>query len=60
MKYRVDLGSKIWKKMEKIYIMGIFGSHVPVHLESVPVHVRDVPVHLMLYSQFRPGFIFWP
>ena len=44
--------------MEKIHILGIFGSHVLVHLESVPVHpsrtkhvpvhVRGVPVHLML------------
>ena len=56
--------------MEKIHILSIFGSHVPAHLESVPVHpsrtkhvpvhVRGVPVHLMLCSQFRPAFVFWP
>ena len=60
--------SKIWKKKEKIHILGIFGEHVPVHLERVPVHpsrtqhvlvhVRGVPVHLVLCSQFRPVFVF--
>ena len=40
MKYRVDLGSKIWKKGTKTHILGIFRRHVPVHLEHVPVHVR--------------------
>ena len=55
------------EKREKIHILGIFGGHVPVHLEHVPVHlsrtehvpvhvhVRHVPVHLAL---FRPVFIF--
>ena len=69
MKYRVDLGSKIWIKREKIHILGIFGGHVPVHLEHVPVHpsrtehvpvhVRHVPVHPVLFFLFRPVFVFW-
>ena len=70
MDYRVELGGKVWKKERKIHILGIFGGHVPVHLECVsvhpsraecvPVHVRGVPVHPVLLSQFRPGFVFWP
>ena len=58
------------EKCEKTHILGIFGSSVPVHLESVPVHpsrtecvpvhIRGVPVHLVLLSQFRPVFVFWP
>ena len=56
MKYWVELGIKHMGKWEKIHILGIFGGHVPVHLESVPVHpsrtecvpvhVRGVPVHV--------------
>ena len=59
------LGITIWKIREKIHIMGIFGGHVPVHLEHVPVHpsrtehvpvhVRHVPVHPAL---FRLVFVF--
>ena len=70
MKYRIELGIKNMKKGKKIYILGIFGSSVPVHLEcvpvhpsriqSVPVHFRGVPVHLLLCSHFRPVFVFWP
>ena len=70
MKYRVELGIKNMEKREKIHILDIFGSCVPVHLEcvpvhpsriqSVPVHFRGVPVHLLLCSQFRPFFVFWP
>ena len=71
MNYRVELDIKnMEKKREKIHIMDIFGSCVPVHLEcvpvhpsrtqSVPVHVRGVPVHLVMFSQFRPVFVFWP
>ena len=55
MKYRVELGIKNVEKREKIHILDIFGSCVPVHLECVPVHpsrtehvpvhVRGVPVH---------------
>ena len=70
MKCRVDLGINIWKKREKIHILGIFGGHVLVHLEHVPVHpsrtehvpvhVRHVPVHPILFFLFRPVFIFWP
>ena len=70
MKYWVELGIKNMEKMEKIHILDIFGSCVPVHLEcvpvhpsrtqSVPVHFRGVPVHLLLCSQFRPVFVFWP
>ena len=70
MKYWVELGIKHMEKGEKIHILGIFGSCVPVHLEcvpvhptrsqSVPVHVRGVPVHPVLLSQFRPVFVFWP
>ena len=58
------------KREEKIHILDIFGSCVPVHLEcvpvhhsgtqSVPVHVRGVPVHPVLLSQFRPVVVFWP
>ena len=70
MKYRVELGIKnMEKKREKIHILDIFGSCVPVHLECVlvhpsrtehvPVHVRGVPVHPVLFSQFRPVFVFW-
>ena len=69
-KYRVDLGIKDMEKREKTHILDIFGSCVPVHLEcvlvhpsriqSVPVHFRGVPVHLLLCSQFRPVFVFWP
>ena len=68
MEYRVDLGINIWKKREKIHILGIFGGHVPVHLEHVlvhpsrtehvPVHVGGVPVHLVLFFLFRPIFVF--
>ena len=70
MDYRVELGIKNMEKGEKIHILGIFGGHVPVHLERVPVHpsktecvpvhVRGVPVHPVLFSQFRPVFVFWP
>ena len=63
MKYRVELGIKnMEKKKEKIYILDIFGSCVPVHLECVPVHpsrtecvpvhVRGVPVHPVLLFLF--------
>ena len=58
LKYRVELGSKVWKNVRKTHILGIFGGHVPVHpsrTEHVLVHVRHVPVHLAL---FRPVFIF--
>ena len=58
------------EKWEKTHILGIFGSCVPVHFECVPVHpsltehvpvhVRGVPVHPVLFSQFRPVFVFWP
>ena len=70
LKYRVGLGWKNMKKLEKTHILGIFGSHVPVHLEHVPVHpsrtehvpvhVRGVPVHPVLFFLFRPVFVFWP
>ena len=70
MKYWVELGIKHMEKWEKIHILGIFGGHVPVHLESVlvhpsrtecvPVHVRGVPVHPVLLSLFQPVFVFWP
>ena len=70
MNYWVELGIKHMGKGEKIHILGIFGRHVPVHLESVlvhpsrtecvPVHVRGVPVHLVLLSQFKQSFVFWP
>ena len=55
MKYRVELGIKNMEKGEKIHILGIFGSSVPVHLsrtQSVPVHFRGVPVHPVLVFQF--------
>ena len=55
MKFWVELGIKSMEKCEKIHILDIFGSCVPVHLEcvpvhpsrtqSVPVHIRGVPVH---------------
>ena len=61
---------KYGKKREKIHILDIFGSCVPVQLEcvpvhpsriqSVPVHFRGVSVHLLLCSQFRPVFVCWP
>ena len=70
MKYWIELGIKHMKKGEKIHIMGIFESCVPVHPECVPVHpsrtqcvpvhVRGVPVHPVLLSQFRSVFVFWP
>ena len=70
MKYCVELGIKHMEKWEKIHILGIFGSCVPVHLECVPVHpsrtkcvpvhVRGVPVHPVMIFLFRPVFIFWP
>ena len=60
MEYKVELGIKNMEKGEKIHILGIFGGHVPVHLERVPVHhsrtecvsahVRGVPVHPVLFS----------
>ena len=53
---------KYGKKREKIHILDIFGSCVPVHLEcvpvhpsrtqSVPIHVRGVPVHPVLLFLF--------
>ena len=55
MKYWVELGIKNMEKREKIHILYIFGSCVPVHpsrTQSVPVHFRGVPVHLLLCSQF--------
>ena len=58
MECRVDLGINIWKKREKIHILGIFRGHVLVHpsrTEHVPVHVRHVPVHP---APFRPVFVF--
>ena len=67
----LNWGSKIWKKKrEKIHILDVLGSCVPVHLEcvpvhpsrtqSVPVHFRGVPVHPVLVFLFRPVFVFWP
>ena len=66
-KYRSDPRMKVHEKWEKTHILGIFGSHVPVHLERVPVypsrtehvpvHVRGVPVHPVLFFQFRPVFV---
>ena len=54
MKYRVEVGIKNMEKREKIHILDIFRSCVPVHLECVlvhpsrtqcvPVHVRGVPI----------------
>ena len=38
MEYRVDVGIKNMEKGEKIHILGIPGSCVPVHFEHVPVH----------------------
>ena len=68
LKYRIDLSIKSTEKCEKTDILGIFGSCVPVHLEGVPVHpsrtqcvpvhVRGVPVHPVMFSQFRPVFVF--
>ena len=62
MKYWVELSIKNMEKWEKIHILDIFGSCVPVHLECVPVHpsrtecvpvhVRGVPVHPVLVFQF--------
>ena len=55
MKYWVELGIKHMEKGEKLQILGIFGSCVPVHpsrTKCVPVHVRGVPVHPVLLSQF--------
>ena len=67
MKYRVHFGSKIWKNERKIHILGIFGGHVPVHLERVPVHpsrtehvsvhIRGVPVQPVLVFQLCPDFV---
>ena len=69
MKYWVELGIKHMEKGEKIHILGIFGSCVPVHLECVPVHpsrtecvpvhVKGVLVHPVLIFLFRPVFVFW-
>ena len=39
MEYRVDVGIKNMEKGEKIHILGIPGSCVPVHFEHVPVHI---------------------
>ena len=68
MEYWVELDIKNTEKREKTHILGIFRSCVPVHLECVPVHpsrtehipvhVRGVPVHPVLFSQFRPVFVF--
>ena len=52
MKYRVELGIKNMEKWEKIHILHIFGSCVPVHLECVPVHpsrTQCVPYTLGVY-----------
>ena len=59
---RNDLWMKVHEKGEKIHILGIFGGHVPVHLEGVPVHpsrtqcvpvhVRGVPVHPVMLFLF--------
>ena len=67
-KYRSDPWMKVHEKWEKTHILGIFGSHVLVHLESVPVHpsrtehvpvhVRGVLVHPVLFFLFRPVFVF--
>ena len=39
MKYRVELGIKNMEKGEKIHILGILGSCVPIQFEHVPVHI---------------------
>ena len=52
MEYRVELGRKIWKKCRKAHILGKSRAHVPVQ-------VRGVPLHPVLFSQFRPVFVFW-
>ena len=59
MEYWVDLGINILKNGRKTHIMGIFGRHVPVHLQPVPIHpsrtepvpvqVRPVPVQPALF-----------
>ena len=49
MEYWVDLGINILKNGRKTHILGIFGGHVPVHLEPVPVHpskTEPVPVQV--------------
>ena len=66
MKYRVELGIKNMEKREKIHILDIFESRVPVHLECVPVHpsrtehvpvhVRGVPVHPALVFPVSTNF----
>ena len=38
MEYRVDVGIKNMEKGEKIHILSILGSCVPVHFKHVPVH----------------------
>ena len=69
MKYWVELGIKHIEKGEKIHILGIFGScvpvhpfrteYVPLHVRGVPVHVRGVPVHPVLIFLFRPVLVFY-
>ena len=65
-KYRVDFDIKDMEKREKIPILDISGSCVPVHLECVPVHpsrtqcvpvhVRGVPVHPVLLFPVLTSF----
>ena len=55
------------EKGEKIHILDIFGSCVPVHLECVPVHpsktqcvpvhVRGVPVHPVMLFPISTSFL---
>ena len=74
MKYRFGLGWKSALKMGENTHSGHFletctgtllactGTHCVLVIfgQSVPVHFRGVPVHLLLCSQFRPVFVFWP
>ena len=39
MVYRVELGTKIWKKFRKAHILCKIRAHVPVQVRGVPVHV---------------------
>ena len=48
------------EKGEKIHILGIFGGHVPVHLQGVPVHLPEPNVYRYTLGVYRYTLFCFP
>ena len=71
MEYRVELGIKNKEKWEKIpfwalsrdmyrYTLNVYRYTIPEPNMYQYMHVGGVLIQLVLFSQFRPVFVFWP